>query len=110
LIFGDQDRIWLLAFEFRFPANRVSDSVFPGDRHLNRMDKFTSHVIQMDSNSRSLNSRVSDARALDSEVSDSIVSEASDTKGLGHESRTPRIRVLGLGGSRLGKGSWRLEA
>jgi hypothetical protein len=70
--------------------------VFPGDRHLNRMDKFTSHVIQMDSNSRSLNFRVSDARALDSEVSnmslgclesESLVSEA---QGLGR----------GLGGSR----------
>jgi hypothetical protein len=44
----DQDRIWLLAFEFRFPADRVSDSVFPDDRHLNWMDKITSHVIQMD--------------------------------------------------------------
>jgi hypothetical protein len=55
------------------------------------MDKITSLVIQMDSNSRSLNSKVLDTRASDSEVSDSKVSEASDTKGLGglrHGSRT----------------------
>ena len=64
----------------------------------------------MDSNSRSLNFRVSDKRASDSEVSDSIVSKASDTKGLGglgHESRTLRIQVPGLG---FETGSWRLEA
>jgi hypothetical protein len=107
--------IWLLAFEFRFPADRVSDSVFSGARHLNWMDKIASHVIQMDSNSQSLNSRVSDTRisdtrASDSEVSDSMVLEASDMKGLGglrHESRTSRIRALGLGSK---KGSRRLEA
>jgi hypothetical protein len=84
----------LLAFEFRFPADRVSDSVLLVVRHLNWMDKITSPVIQMDSNSRSLNSRVSDTRASDSEVSNSMVSEALDTKGLeglGHESQMSRI-------------------
>jgi hypothetical protein len=89
LIFGDQDRIWLLAFEFRFPADRVSDSMFSGAQHLNWIDKIASHVIQMDSNSQSLNSTVSDTRASDSKVSDSMVSKASDMKGLGglrHES------------------------
>jgi hypothetical protein len=67
-----------VVFEFRIPADSISDSVFLGARHLNWMDKITSHVIQMNSTSRSLNSRVLDARASDSEVLDSMVSEASD--------------------------------
>jgi hypothetical protein len=70
--------------------------VFPGAQHLNWMDKITSHVIQMDSNSRSLNSRVSDARASDSEVSDSMFSEVLDI-GLGHlESRSFVLEARGL--------------
>jgi hypothetical protein len=68
-----------MAFEFRIPADRVSDSMFPGARHLNRMDKITLHVIQMDSNPQSLNFRVLDTRASNLEVSYSKVSKASDT-------------------------------
>jgi hypothetical protein len=39
-----------MAFEFRILVDRISDSVFPGVRPSNWMDKIASHVIQMDSN------------------------------------------------------------
>jgi hypothetical protein len=39
-----------MAFEFRIPADSASDSVFPGARHLNLMDKIISHIIQMNLN------------------------------------------------------------
>jgi hypothetical protein len=39
-----------MAFVFRIPTDNVSDSVFPGARHLNLMDKIISHIIQMNSN------------------------------------------------------------
>jgi hypothetical protein len=39
-----------MAFEFRIPADSVFDSVFPGARHLNLMDKIISHIIQKNSN------------------------------------------------------------
>jgi hypothetical protein len=39
-----------MAFEFRILVDNVSDSVIPGARHLNLMDKITSHIIQMNSN------------------------------------------------------------
>ena len=89
-----------MAFEFRIPTDSVFDSVFPGARHLNWMDKIISHIIQTNSNPRFLNSRVSDIRASNSKVSeasDTWVSEASD-------SRVSEIsnRVLGLGSFRLG--------
>jgi hypothetical protein len=39
-----------MAFEFRIPTDCVFDSVFPGARHLNLMDKIISYVIQIHSN------------------------------------------------------------
>jgi hypothetical protein len=39
-----------MAFEFRIPADSISDSVFPGTCHLNLMDKIISHIIQNNSN------------------------------------------------------------
>jgi hypothetical protein len=39
-----------MEFEFRISIDNVSDSVIPGARHLNFMDKIILHIIQMNAN------------------------------------------------------------
>jgi hypothetical protein len=91
-----------MAFEFQIPIDKVSDSVFPGARHLNLIDKITSHVIQVDSNIWSPNSKVSDTRASASEVSNLKVSEASDT----WVSEVSDMSLGGLESFHLGSKTW----
>ena len=94
-----------MAFEFWIPVDSVFDSVFPSIRHLNWMDKITSHIIQMNLNPQSLNSRISDVRASNSKSSDSKVSEASDTwVSEASDSRASKVsnRALGLKSFHLG--------
>ena len=73
-----------MAFEFQIPADSVSDSVFLGTRHLNWIDKITSHIIQMNLNPQSLNFRVSDSK-----VSNRVLGLRSFR--LGSETRSRRL-------------------
>ena len=86
-----------MAFEFRIPVDSVSDSKFPDIRHLNLVDKITSHLTQMNLNPQSLNSKVLDIRASNSKALGSKVSNTWVSEALNSRASEVLNQVLGLG-------------